>query len=155
MLKGRWGTLPLAVKAPLLGTGALGGLAGLAVAGVTAWSAVWGSAQVRVENLDCDPLVPPSGIVRTLANLLPVFEAPDEPIGSGASGVFRLPAGDYRVEVTPERGEARWLWLTVGGEFPGRLRSLQWDGQELVGRGQVTLSLEKGSSHTVQVSCGG
>jgi len=150
-----WFGLPLVAKIAVGTVGVLAGIGVLLVGGVAALNIAWGSGEVRLENVNCDPLEPPTGLVQTLSRVLPMFEAPGSPIGPGAVGTFRVPAGDYEVEVTANRAEAKWRWVNVSGEFSGRVSSVAWDGDELLNRGQVKLHVEKGSAHTVRVRCDG
>lgn len=148
-----WSPLPLLAKVLASAVATILLLGGAAWGALAAWGAIVGSAEVRVENVDCVPFEPPTGLVRRLSSLLPVLEVPSSPIGPGTSGTFRVPAGTYEVEVTGSSLRGRWWQVEASGSFGERLRSLTFDGRELVGAGPVMIELEEGSSHIVRASC--
>ncbi len=153
LLFGWWSPLPLAVRV-LVGIAGTLVLLGASLWGAAAvWGAVVGSATVVVENVDCDPFEPPAGLVERLDALLPVLDVPGSPIGPGARGSFRVPAGTYEVEVTGSSLRGRWWQIEASGSFPGRLASLTFDGRELVGAGPVQVRLDDGSEHLIRASC--
>jgi hypothetical protein len=140
-----WLKLPLF----LLGAVALG--AGAVLAG----AAVVGSATVRVENQSCGTvnLARVSAITRA-ANLLPFLEVPSGSLSPGSSALIRVPSGDYEVEVASDSARVRWFRFTASGRYgPPPLRSAQWEGRELVGRGPQALHLAKGGYYTLRIAC--
>lgn len=154
MLWGLWSSLPLVAKVPIVALAVAAGLAGAGWGAVAAWTSVQGVASVRVENVNCGPLEPPPGIVRTVTALVPNVSVPGSPIGSGQSGVFSVPAGEYEVSLTEKSVKGRWRFVSVEGTFTGRLVSAEFDGRELLGQGEVTLNLEKGQSYLLRLQCG-
>jgi len=112
-----------------------------------------GSAEVRLQNVGCDPIAPPPGLVRRLINLLPVFAVPARAIGPGEAGTYRVPAGTYTVDI--RQGEARFSWRFVDQSvtYSRPLVSVTFDGEELLEAGETRLELDRGSEHTAVVTC--
>ncbi|GBD24191.1 hypothetical protein HRbin29_01865 [bacterium HR29] len=154
MLAGFWRSLPLAAKVPIVTSVVVLALLGSGWAAVAAWAGVQGVATVQLDNVNCGPLEPPPGIVRTVTALVPRVSVPGAPIDSGQRGEYRVPSGTYQVKLTGNRVEGRWRFITVEGELTGKLLSAQLDGRELVDQGEVTLELEKGRTYVLTLRCG-
>lgn len=128
-------------------TGAV--MLGLAAAALGLWIVGSGSAEVRVENRNCPPLVSPSPVVHML-QILPNVEVPAG-IETGATEIARLPP----VTLTLQRLEGGIRVGAYGLVFDLPIEGLmaaEWDGADLP-PGPHTISLRSGERHTLRVRC--
>jgi len=128
-------------------TGAV--ILGLAAAALGLWITGSGSAEVRVENRNCPPLVSPSPAVRLL-RILPNVEVPVR-IETGATEIARLPPATLTLQ---RRGEGiRVAAYGMGFDLPIEgLTAAEWDGADLPS-GPHTISLRPGERHILRVRC--
>ena len=110
----------------------------------------WGTAPVTVTTTGCPPLElrldPPVALTARLLGVPAVFE-PERPV------TFRLPSGSLQVTVRSEEATLRVVGLALHLRILADLSQVTWNGEELLGHGQVSLQLDRSRPSTVTLVC--
>ncbi len=133
------------------GKAVLGALTTLVVAtGLLGGWLVWGTASVEATTVGCPPLElrlasPAHAFAQVLA--VPEVFPPAEPVR------FALPAGPMVVTITPESAHLRLAGLPLDLQLRAPLAEVRWDGQPLLGRGTLDISVQRGQLHRLELVC--
>ncbi len=110
----------------------------------------WGTAPVTVETRNCPPLelrLAGPAVLAGRALGVPSLLAPGQP------ATFRLPAGEFEVQVSEREATLRLLGVPVRIRILADLAAVNWDGEELLGQGPKSRQVTRPTPPTIVLVC--